>query len=231
MSLKTLSILFAGLFLTTDVLSQKLELPRNPYVLKIGNYKFVSKTVIERSPDLSGGFTSANFNGLQLEMTPDSNTNTERVYLNGDSLRLWTYLFKEDTVAIKFPPKIDTVRVRDINTNTVRIRYDTTDRVLVNKIVDTITVDQLKKLLTTEIEVFNGSKKMKLRRISVILLWSNGKRFYTNYERKRISEYPKMTQRALSLSPGGYLILDMFWYYNLKNEQDGMEGAIAWKIK
>ena len=72
---------------------------------------------------------------------------------------------------------------------------------------------------------------MKLRTISVMLLWSNGKNFYTNYDRKRIGDYPKMTQKALTLSPGGYLILDMFWYYNLENAQDGMQGAIAWKIK
>lgn len=235
--MRPLLIILAGFFLTVHGFSQQLKLPKNPYVLKIGKYKFVSKTVIERNPDLSGGFASSNFGGLQLEMPAsdssevDDSTDTGPVYLNGDSLRLWTYLFKEDTVAIKFPRKIDTVRVMDMNSNKVRIRHDTTDQILVNRIVDTINVEQLKKLLTTEIEVYNGTKKMKLRTISVMLLWSNGKRFYTNYDKKRIADYPKMTQRALTLSPGGYLILDMFWYYNLENDQDGMEGSIAWKIK
>lgn len=235
--MRPLLTIIAGLLLTLHGFSQQLKLPKNPYVLKIGNYKFVSKTIIEQSPDLSGGFASANFGGLQLEMPAsdsteiEDSTDTGPVYLNGDSLRLWTYLFKEDTVAIKFPRKIDTVRVMDMNSSKVRIRYDTTDHILVNRIVDTINVEQLKKLLTTEIEVYNGTKKMKLRTISVMLLWSNGKRFYTNYDKKRIADYPKMTQRALTLSPGGYLILDMFWYYNLENEQDGMQGSIAWKIK
>ena len=230
-------IIIAGLFLTTHGFSQHLKLPKKPYVLKIGNYKFVSKTVIEQSPDLSGGFVGANFGGLQLEMPAGDSTEVEDstytgpVYLNGDSLRLWTYLFKEDTVAIRFPRKIDTVRVMDMNSGKVRTRYDTIDHILVNRIVDTINFEQLKKLLTTEIEVYNGMKKMKLRTISVMLLWSNGKRFYTNYDKKRIADYPKMTQWALTLSPGGYLILDMFWYYNLENEQDGMEGSIAWKIE
>ncbi len=218
-------------FLTTPGLAQDLKLPKQPYVLKIGEYKFVSETVIEQSPNFSDGFSSANFGGLQLEMAAKDKKDRKPVYLNGDSLRLWTYLFKNDTVAIRFPQRIDTTEVYDILTSETHIRYDTTDRMVVNRIVDTISAEQLKKLLTTEIEIYNGARKLELRRISVKLLWGNGDTYYMNYEQKRIGDYKGMTERALRLSPGGYLILDVFWYYNLEHDQSSMEGSIAWKIK
>jgi hypothetical protein len=230
LNMRTHFLIFILLFLSTIGQSQKLSLPKKPYVLVIDKYKFASETVIEHSPDLSGGLTSANFGGTQLEIPSGDTATKEPIYLNGDSLRLWTYLFKDDTIAIKYPKKIEATRVYDIETNKSRIKYDTTDHIDVNKIADTITIEQALQLINSEVQVYNGTKKMKLRRISVMLIWSNGKIFNTNYEKKRIVDYPEMTQMIKSLS-GGHLIIDMVWYYNLENEQDGMSGAIAWKIK
>jgi hypothetical protein len=205
-------------------------LPKKPYVLLIGKYKFTSETVIEKSPDLSQGFSSANFGGTQLEMASDS-TNTGPRYLNGDSLRLWTYLFQNDTFRINYPQKIDRIRIRDMISDKSYIRYDTTDHVDINKLADTISVVELKKLLVSEIQVYNGTKKLKVRRIGIRLVWPDGKQFYTNYEKNKISGYPKMVEQALTLSPNGYLILDRVWFYNLEKEQDGMSGTIGWFIR
>ena len=228
--MKTLTLLFIALISWTVGQSQNLKLPKKPYVLLIGKYKFTSETVIERSPDLSKGFSSANFGGTQLEMAKDT-TESEPSYLNGDSLRIWTYLFQHDTFRIKHPQKIERIRVRDITSDKSYIRYDTTDHIDINKLADTITLDELKKLLDTEIQVYNGTKKLKVRRIGIRLVWPDGRQFYTNYERNKISAYPKMMERALTLSPNGYLILDRVWFYNLEKEQDGMSGTIGWFIR
>lgn len=227
--MRTPSLLVLILFISTTAFSQNLKLPKNPYVLVIGNYKFKSETIIEKSPDMSGGFVSANFNATQLEMTADSAA-FEPVYLNGDSLRLWTYLYKDDTIAIRYPTKIKTINFYDIETQISRIVYDTSDHINVNKIADTISIDQALRLINTEVQVYNGLKKMQLRTISVMLVWPDGKTFGTNYDKKRIVDYPKMTEMVKSLS-GGHIIIDMIWYYNLENEQDGMSGSIAWKIE
>ncbi len=217
-------------FWTVFTQAQKLKLPDKPYVLAIGKYKFVSETVIERSPDLSQGFLSENFGGLQTEL-PGDTAKQEPVYVNGDSLRTWTYLFQYDTFRINYPQRIQKVRVRSILSDTSYIRYDTTNHIEINKLVDTISIEQLDKLLYSEIQIYNGTKKLKVRRIGIRLVWQDGKQFYTNYEKKRIADYPKMVERTRSLSPNGYIIIDSVWFYNLENEQDEMSGAIGWIIR
>jgi hypothetical protein len=217
-------------FWTVFTQAQKLKLPEKPYILSIGKYKFVSETVIERSPDLSQGFSSENFGGLQMEF-PGDTTKQEPVYVNGDSLRTWTYLFQYDTFRINYSQRIQKVRVRSILSDTSYIRFDTTDHIDINKLVDTINIEELDKLLHSEIKIHNGTKKLKVRRIGIRLVWQDGKQFFTNYEKKRIVDYPKMLERAKSLSPKGYLIIDSVWFYNLEKEQDEMSGAIGWLIR
>lgn len=210
--------------------SQKLKLPDKPYVLVIGKYRFVSETVIEKSPDLSQGFLSENFGGLQTEISADS-THPEPIYINGDSLRTWTYLYKNDSFRINYPQRIQRVLVRNMLSDSTYVRYDTTDHIDINRLADTINSDQLNKLLYSKVQIYNGSKKLKVTRISVRLVWPDGKQFYTNFERKRVADYPKMEERAKSLSPNGYLIIDAVWFKNLEKEQDEMSGAIGWLIK
>jgi len=229
-NMRILTLLLMSLFSWTVGQSQNLKLPKKPYVLVIGKYKFISETVIEQSPDLSQGFSSANFGGTQLEMAGDS-TNTEPRYLNGDSLRLWTYLFQNDTFRISYPQKIEKIRIREITSDKSYIRYDTTDHFDINKLADTIDIVELKKLLNTEIQVFNEAKKMKIRTIGVRMIWPDGKQYYTNYDKNKFNQYPKIVEKALTLSPGGYFILDRVWYYNLEKEQDGMSGTIGWLIR
>lgn len=229
-NMRTLTLLFISLISWTVGQSQKLKLPKKPYILIIGNYKFVSQTVIEQSPDLSQGFSSENFGGTQLAMAGDS-TSTEPRYPNGDSLRLWTYLYQNDTFRITYPQKIERIRVREITSGKSYIRYDTTDHIDINKIADTIDIIELKKLLNTEIQVFNGTKKMKIRTIGVRMVWPDGRQYYTNYDKNKFNQYPKIFEKAMTLSPGGYFILDRVWYYNLQKEQDGMSGTIGWFIK
>jgi hypothetical protein len=229
-NMRTLFLLTMIVFSSTVVQSQKLKLPEKLYVLVIGKYKFSSETVIEKSPDLSQGFASENFGGLQLEMSKDT-IKSRPIYLNGDSLRTWTYLFQNDTFRINYPRKIQKLRVRNILSDTSYIRYDTTDHLDINKLVDTINLEQLKDLLLSEIQIYNGIKKLKVRRIGIRLVWPDGKQFYTNYEKKRIADYPQMVERAKSLSPGGYIIIDSVWFYNLEREQDQMTGAIGWLVR
>ena len=197
----------------------------------VDKYRFVSKTIIEKDPLFSSGsLTSANFNGTVIETSSNDSLIEESNPGDGDSLRLWTYLFKDDTFKIEYPKKIEKVGYFNIDTKTTKTKFDTTDHILVNKIADTITINQALRLINSEIQIYNGTKKMKVRGISVRLIWKNGKTFYTNYEKMRIIDYPKMLEKVKSLS-GGHIILDMIWYYNLENDQDGMSGAIAWKIK
>ena len=214
----------------TSGYSQKLKLPDEPYILVIGKYKFTTETVIEKKPDLSQGFSSQIFGGLQLAKQQDS-IKSDPVYLNGDSLRTETYLYQFDTFQISYPQKIDTIRARDIISSKSYLRFDTSDHFNINKLVDTISVTDLEKLLTTEIEIYNGNKKLKVRRIALRLIWSNGKQFYTNYERIHIGDYPKILEMAKSLSPNGYIILDSVWFYNLEKEQDQMIGSIGWMVR
>jgi hypothetical protein len=210
--------------------SQKLKLPDKPYVLVIGKYKFTTETVIEKNPDLSQGFSSQIFGGLQLQKQQDS-IKSKPVYLNGDSLRTETYLYQNETFRISYPRKIDTIRVRDIMSNKSYLRSDTTDHFDINKLVDTISAADLERLFSTEIEMYNGNKKLKVRRIGLRLIWPNGKQFYTNYERTHIGDYPKILEVARSLSPNGYVILDSVWFYNLEKEQDQMIGSIGWIVR
>jgi hypothetical protein len=210
--------------------AQKLKLPAKPYELVIGKYRFVSETVIEKSPDLSEGFSSENFGGLQLEF-PGDTTKSQPIYVNGDSLRTWTYLFQHDTFTINYPSRIQKVRLRRRGADTSYIRYDTTDHIDINKLADTINMDELNKLLFSEIRIYNGSKKLEVTRIGVRLVWPDGKQFYTNFQKKRIADYPKMVERAKSLSPNGFIIIDAVWFYNLEKEQDEMSGAIGWLIR
>jgi hypothetical protein len=228
--MRTLISLLVWIVSWTVGQSQNLKLPKKPYVLIIGNYKFISETVIEQSPDLSQGFYSESFGGTQLEMAGDS-SNTEPRYPNGDSLRLWTYLFQNDTFRINYPLKVERIRVREISSGKSYIRYDTTDHVDINKVADTIDIAELIKLLNTEIQVFNGVKKMKIRTIGVRMIWPDGRQYYTNYDKNKFNQYPKIVEKALTLSPGGYFILDRVWYYNLEKEQDGMSGTIGWFIR
>jgi len=229
-NMRTLTLLFISLISWTVGQSQNLKLPKKPYILVIGNYKFISETVIEQSPDLSQGFSSENFGGTQLAMESDS-TNTELRYPNGDSLRLWTYLFQNDTFRIDYPQKIERIRVRNITSDKSYIRYDTTNHIDINKLAGTIDIAELKKLLNTEIQVFNGINKMKIRTIGVRMIWPDGRQYYTNYDKNKFNQYPKIVEKAFTLSPGGYFILDRVWYYNLEKEQDGMSGTIGWLIK
>ncbi len=228
--MRTFTFLFISLISWAVGQSQNLKLPRKPYVLVIGNYKFISETVIEHSPGFSQGFSSENFGGIQLSMASDS-TSAEPGYLNDDSLRLWTYLFQKDTFRISYPQKIEKIRVREITSGKSYIRYDTTDHIDINKLADTIDIVELKKLLDTEIQVFNGVKKMKIRTIGVRMIWPDGRQYYTNYDKNKFNQYPKIVEKALTLSPGGYFVLDSVWYYNLEREQDGMSGTIGWLIK
>lgn len=213
--------------------AQKLVLPEKPYILVIGKDTLITQTIIETAPDLSGLMTSGNnLSDIRLNLKiKDDTVGHKPIYANGDSLRVWTYLFKDEKYTINFPKRIDTVTGIDLFTGNQSLQIDTTDHIEINKLIDTLTIAELNKLLDTEIEVFYGRKKLKVRRISVLFIWPSGETYGTNYEETKIGNYPTIKKAIKTISPNGYIVLNQIWFYDEKRKQNGISGKIGWKIK
>jgi hypothetical protein len=218
----------------STVSAQDLKLPSKPYVLVIGKDTFVSQTIIEQSPDLSGMLASGlKTPGLKmtLDLTPTDTVEHKSVYLNGDSLRTWTYLFKDEKYRISFPQRIDTVNVYDIFTDRVHVEIDTINHVNINRLVKTITGKELKKLLDTEIEVYQDDNKLKVDRISVMVVWPDGKVYGTNYEQVKIGDNKSVKKLLKDFPKNAHIALDSVWFYDTTGDRKLIDGAIGWKIK
>lgn len=213
--------------------AQKVALPEKPYILVIGKDTFITQTIIETAPDLSGLMTSGNnLSDIRLNLKiKDDTVGHKPIYANGDSLRVWTYLFKGEKYTINFPQRIDTVKGIDLFTGDQSLQIDTTDHIEINRLIDTLTIGELNKLLDTEIEVFYGRKKLKVRRISVLFIWPNGRTYGTNYEETKIGSYPTIKEAVKTISPNGYIVLNRVWFDDERKKQNGISGKIGWKIK
>jgi hypothetical protein len=223
------------LFCVSGILhGQDLTLPDKPYVIIIGLDTFITETKLIVRPDLSSPFVSGlNITGIKLVIDPnknDSTQNNEVSYPDSDSLRIYTFLYRNENYRIKFPRRIDSVEVYDILSHQTHIEIDTSDYFEINRLVGNLAKSDLKKILDTEIQVYMGSNKLKVDRISVTMVWPDGRLYSNNYEKVKIGDYKYVKKIIQKLPKGSHLVVDCIWFYDLSNERHVIDGAIGWKI-
>jgi hypothetical protein len=197
------------------VLAQKLAFPKKPYVIVLGKDSLVTRTIIEKAPGLYENYTLEN----------------KAVYANVDSLRVWTYLFKDEKYTISFPERMDTVYGIDLSTGGNLTWIDSTDHIDINKLIDSFSAGKLHRLLNTEVKVFYGTQKLKIRRLRVMLVSSTGKTFEYDCAGTKIRNCTLTGNDLKTILPNGYLILNRIWFYDEKNKPNGISQKIAWKTE
>ncbi len=187
--------------------AQALSLPRLPYKIIIGKDTFETSSEIERTPQY-GWQTIA------------------------DSFRINTYLFKGEKSEICYPKRIDTSYGIDLfdpyKADTI---IDTSDHISLNRMIDTISVRQLKELLSEEIEVYEGDIKLKLNGFGILIISKDGRSFSFNYDQKRMAgNDPLILKTMKRLSFPFYLIMRDITFYDNKIFRQTL-GRIGWKIE
>ena len=162
-------------------------------------------------------------------------TSFESDTLNDNSLREYSYLFKNDRQIIKIPRRIDTVAVYSVSdVNYERIEIDTVDGITVNKIVDTISKTQLDKLIKSELQIYAGKNKLKFDEAHLETIQQNGKTSFTiDLQEKKIKDGKHAFKKVSTLEKGGYLLLQTVWFYDLKGGRHEIEcnHRMAYRIK
>jgi hypothetical protein len=111
------------------------------------------------------------------------------------------------------------------------VEIDTINHVNINRLVKTITGKELKKLLDTEIEVYQDDNKLKVDRISVMVVWPDGKVYGTNYEQVKIGDNKSVKKLLKDFPKNAHIALDSVWFYDTTGDRKLIDGAIGWKIK
>jgi len=178
-------------FLFLVCLSATGQTKAKSYRLVFGSYTFQTETIIARDP------------------------------VDKESTREYSYLFKNERHVIKIPRRIDTISVYSISDPTKgRIEIDTVDRIVVNKVVDTISKSQLDKIINSEIQIYSGSDKLKFDEAQFETIQANGKSSYTiDLQKTKIKDGTHAFEKVSSLGKDGYLILYTVWFYDLKNNK------------
>ncbi len=212
---------------------QNPVLPDSPYVIVIGPDTFTTETVLIPKPEMSGVLVSGlNNTGIKLTLDVGQSDSTiqKTKYPNGDSLRIYTYLFRNEHYRISFPQRIDSVQVYEMISNESHVEVDTTDHVDINRFVKNLSRLELKKLIGTEIQVFKGTIKLKVDRIGIMLVWPDGFVHGTNYPYIRIQDNKRIKKILKKFPTNGHLIIDCIWFYDSPNDRRAIDGAIGWKI-
>jgi len=160
-------------------------------------------------------------------------TSFETDTVNDNSPREYSYLFKNDRQIIKIPSRIDTTRFYSASDpNSERIEIDTIDQFEVNKIVDTISKSHLSKIIDSELQIYDGSDKLKFDEAHLETIQPNGKTSYTiDLQRTKIKNGKHAFEKVSALDKGGYLILHTIWFHDLKGNRHEIECNIAWRIE
>jgi hypothetical protein len=160
-------------------------------------------------------------------------TTFETDTVNDNEPREYSYLFKNERQIIKIPRRIDSTVVSDVsNPSSRRIEIDTVDQIEVNRVVDTISKYQLDKIMNSEIQIYNGSHKLKFEEAHLEAVKANGKTSYTiDLQRTVIRQGKHAFESVSKLEKGGFLILRTIWFYDLQNNRREIECNVAWFIK
>ena len=160
-------------------------------------------------------------------------TSFETDTVNDNSPREYSYLFKNDRQIIKILSRIDTTRFYSASDpNSERIEIDTIDQFEVNKIVDTISKSHLSKIIDSELQIYDGSDKLKFDEAHLETIQPNGKTSYTiDLQRTKIKNGKHAFEKVSALDKGGYLILHTIWFHDLKGNRHEIECNIAWRIE
>ena len=142
-------------------------------------------------------------------------------------------LFENERQVIKIPRRIDTIMRYDIIDPTKgKMEIDTIDYIVVNKLVDTISKYELDEMINSEIQIYNGTDKLKFDEAQFETIKANGKSSYTiDLQKARVKDENNAFQEISSLDKGGYLILQTVWFHDLKNSRREIECYIGWLIK
>lgn len=174
--------------------------------------------------------------GYQIVFGKDTfqtSTTIEKNEFDNNSLREYSYLFKNQSQIILIPRRIDKIWVRDItNPSESKLKIDTVDQIVVNKVVDTISKAELNYIIKSEIKIYDRKLKLKFDEAQFETIQPNGKISFTiDLQRPRINEGKHATESISALETGGYLILGTIWFYDLKGDRHEIECNIAWMLE
>ena len=181
-------------------------------------------------------FGQSKTRGYQLVVGKDTFQTATIIAKNtfdNNSLREYSYLFKGQSQIIKIPRRIDTVWVRNITRpSRSRIRIDTVDQIVVNRIVDTISKSELNNIINSEIEIYKGKVKLKFDEAQFETIQPNGKTSFTiDLQRTKIKDGEHAFKSLSNLKEGGYFIFRTLWFYDKKRNRHEIECNIAWLLE
>lgn len=160
-------------------------------------------------------------------------TKIETEVLNGNVPREYSYLFKNEKQIIKIPKRVDKVSVSDISDPTIQsVLFDTVEQFQVHKIVDTISIVELKEIINSEIKLYSGDGNLKFDEAHLETIQPTGKTSYTiDLQKPMIKDGSHAFKETSALGRGGYLILRTIWFYDIRNHRQEIECNIAWFIE
>ena len=175
-------------------------------------------------------------NGYQIVFGRDTfqtSTTIEKNEFDNNSLREYSYLFKNQSQIILIPRRIDRIWVRNItDPSKSRLKIDTVDQIVVNKVLDTISKAELNYIIKSEIKIYDRKHKLKFDEAQFETIQPNGKTSFTiDLQRPRINEGKHANESLSSLKTGGHLILSTIWFYDLKGDRHEIECNIAWMLE
>ena len=191
------------------------SLPVSPYLLVVGTDTFVSQTIWDENPSYQKQKEGEPYNAFIHEKR-----------------RRWTYLFKEDTVRIDFPQRIDSYVDIDPETGIEIYGIDSSDHFLMNKVIDTLSKESIEQLIKTEIKVYQQHDQLEVKGLSVDILYLDGKTSGTNNTKSKVEDLywvPKVLRRDFDKI--NFFVLDGVWFQDEKGMRRIIDGSIGWKLK
>ena len=141
-----------------------------------------------------------------------------------------TFLPSDDAIIIKFPSRLDTVEYYSNDGNSTK---DTLTRsyFAVDRIFDTILGNQIDAFLNSEITIHYNNVKLKVERISIRILFSDGTSYNNNFEANKISFDKSILPKINNGVDNKYIVIENIWFYDAKGKRQEVSDALCWKIK
>ena len=140
------------------------------------------------------------------------------------------FFFTYDTVfTVNYPKRVDVVSEIDEKGKDI-LALDTSDHFTYNKLVDSISLNELDALLKSEIKIMCTDQPLKVENVRVKVYRSNGEFYKCNISSTKLNS-ERFIKKFIKKSPNNaYLIIEAIWFYLNKDKRIAIDYGICWKV-
>ena len=140
------------------------------------------------------------------------------------------FFFTYDTViTVNYPQRVDVVSEIDEKGKDI-LALDTSNHFTYNKLIDSISIDELEALLKSEIKIMCTEVPLKVENVKVRVYRANGEFYKCNISSTKLNS-DRFIKKFIKKSPtAAYLIIEAIWFYLNKEKRIAIDYGICWKI-